>query len=97
MVHREAHRRGAHSAGQTDAEPAYRKLQRPASRRVSERELVLEPVRRTGEDRGLAGRLQLAAATLGAEVLNTGRVRAQGRFAFFSVEYHTSGSASRLP
>src|ERR1700722_4182155 len=97
MVHRETDRRGAHSAGQTDAERAHRELQRQAPRRVSERELVLEPVRRTGKDRGLAGGLQLAAATLGAEVLNAGRVRAQGRFAFFTFEYHAVGSASRLP
>jgi len=88
---------GAHSAGQTHAERAHRKLQRQTSRRVSERELVLEPVRRTGEDRGLAGGLQLAAATLGAQVLNARRVRAEGRFAFFNFECHTSGSASRLP
>ena len=61
------------------------------------RELVLEPVRCTGEDRGLAGGLQLATATLGAKVLDARRVRAEGRFAFFTFEYHTSGSASRLP
>ena len=47
---------------------------------MPERELVLEPVRRTGQDRGLTRGLQLAASTLGAKVLNAGRVRAQGRF-----------------
>ena len=86
-----------HIQPQTHAERAHRKFQRQASRRVSERELVLESVRRTGEDRGLAGGLQLAAATLGAQVLNARRVRAESRFAFFNFEYHTSGSASRLP
>jgi hypothetical protein len=54
------------------------------SRRVSERELVLKPVRRAGEDRGLARGLQLATATLGARVLNARRVRAESRFAFFN-------------
>src|SRR6185369_6794810 len=97
LVHRETYRCGAHSAWQPDAECTHRKFQRQASRRVSERELVLEPVRRTGENRGLAGGLQLAAATLGALVLNARRIRAESRFAFSNFEYHTSGSASRLP
>jgi len=86
-----------HIQPQTHAERAHRKFQRQASRRVSERELVLEPVRCTGENRGLAEGLQLATATLGAKVLNARRVRAEGRFAVFNFEYHTSASASRLP
>ena len=64
---------------------------------MSERKLVLEPVRRTGEDRGLSGGLQLAAATLGAQVLNARRVRTEGRFTFFHFEYHTSALPQGFP
>ena len=64
---------------------------------MSERKVVLESVRRTEEGRGLAHRVQLRTAAFGAWVLNASGVRGPGRFAFWSVESHTSGSASRLP
>jgi transposase InsO family protein len=52
---------GVHSAGQTGAECLCGKLQRPATRRVLERELVHEFERCTEKNRNLAARLQPAA------------------------------------
>jgi hypothetical protein len=59
--------------------------------------LLSFPCRRAAEDCRPAHRVQLRATALGARAFNASGVRGQGRFAFRSVEYHRSGSVSRLP
>lgn len=67
LVYRETHRRGSHPAGKANAERSRGKFPWPASGRMFERGLVLESVRRTEQDRGLACRLQLPEAAFGYE------------------------------
>jgi putative transposase len=54
-------------------------------------------IRCSTKNRRVACGLQHATPAFGAEIYDAGRVRANSRFAFFSVEYHTPSSASRLP
>lgn len=64
-----------HSAREADAERARRDLPRMAERKVFERELVSEFIRRAAHDRGLANRIQRSQTPQQLAVPNTKRVR----------------------
>src|SRR6266536_671706 len=65
---------GVHPARQARAECLHRKLQRPAARRMSERELVHESHGCTAKDRNLAAGLQRTPSTQFVKLLAARRV-----------------------